>query len=115
MRRNLIVIGSLVLLVCLILSGCNQEPNTVPSEEERFIGTWWNTTQSYNQTMSLFSNGSCVFWNYAGTWEIKNGQLVIDLPSVPVSSTYDYEFSNNDNTLTLTFTENNYVEVWTRR
>lgn len=115
MRRNLIFIGSLVLIICLILSGCNQEPNTVHSEKERFIGTWLNTTQSYFLTMSLFSNGSCIFWNYAGTWEIKDGQLVINIESISLSSTYDYVFSNNDNTLTLTFTENNYVEVWVRQ
>ena len=90
------------------LSGCstqnnneNQDNNTISPEKSKFVGTWKNNT-SY-LTLDLFSDGTCTMWGNTGTWDLKDGKLVINLRSagVPFTYTYIFVFFNNDNTLKL--------------
>ncbi len=101
MKKLLVIIGIVALLVNVGLSGCNQISNNLNPEESKFVGTWKNTT-SY-MTLDLISDGTCSMWSYTGTWDLKDGKLVIDLPSVgvPFTYTYIYLFFNNDKTLKL--------------
>ena len=108
MKKQLVIIGIIALLFTVGFSGCstknnndNQDNNTINPEKSRFVGTWKNTT-SY-MTLNLFSDGICSMWGYTGTWDLKDGKLVIDLPSVgvPFTYTYIYIFFNNDKTLKL--------------
>jgi hypothetical protein len=120
MKQLLIASGITALLLCVGLSGCDQQNNTLDQEKTRFLGTWQNITTTYTQTLFFNSNGTCshhigVGNIFNGVWDLKEGNLVINLTSIGLYSEYYYEFSNNDNTLTLTFTGNNYVEVWTKQ
>jgi len=99
MKKHLVIIGIVAILVSVGLSGCNQVSNALSPEKNRFIGTWKNTT-SY-LTLDLFSDGKCTMWSYPGTWDLKDGKLVINLISVGVSLTYTYIFIFFDNDKTL--------------
>jgi len=113
MKKQFVILGIITILVSVGLSGCNQVSTTLSQENNRFIGTWKNTTS--HMTLELSSDGTCSMWNYTGTWDLKDGKLVIDLTTVGVPSTYTYIylFFNNDNTLklipTTSTTGNGYV------
>jgi hypothetical protein len=102
MKNQLVIIGIVAILVCVGLSGCNKVSNTLNPEKSKFVGTWINATSPYT-TIKLLSDGTCSYSSYTGTWDLKNGKLVIELQSVtaPFTLTYNYIFSNNDRTLSL--------------
>ncbi|KYK22323.1 hypothetical protein AYK25_02675 [Thermoplasmatales archaeon SM1-50] len=113
MKKQLLIIGIISILIYVGLSGCNEHNNTINTEEDRFIGTWHSTTGSPS-ILEFFKDGKCIY-GYNGTWELTDGKLVINLISISLITTYNYTFSNNDKTLTLTFIENNFTEVWTKQ
>jgi len=91
-----------IIITCLItgcLCGCTSE---IKSDEEKILDEWFKG----DYTFIFHSNGTAdVFWMHFSpedeiTYEIKNTQLILNLPEN--SMTYDYSFTNNDNTLTLT-------------
>lgn len=97
LKKQLIIIGMISLLVSVGLSGCDS--STV--DKDRFLGTWRETTSPLY--LVLFSDGSCSFADVSGTWDLKDGKLVLMITSGPVfTNTYHYVFSNNDKTLELT-------------
>jgi len=100
MKKQLVIIGIVTILVSIGLSGCNEVSNTLNPEKNKFVGTW----KMSELTINLFSDGTCSFMSWSGTWDLKDGKLVLDLPSAnnPTTATYNYQFSNNDTTLTLT-------------
>jgi hypothetical protein len=100
MKIQLVILGLVILLVCMVLSGCEQESNTLNPEKSKFVGTWQRTTQFGTITIIFFSNGTYAYGAIPlnGTWDLKDGKLV-SVPSGGVSITQDYTFSNNDNTL----------------
>jgi hypothetical protein len=111
MKKQLAVLGILVLLLCIGFSGCTQDksPNNdiTNADKNNFVGSWRNN--SYVQgslwssiPMDLFSNGSCTYNNVSGLWDIKDNKLVLNFTSYEVS--YGYVFSNNYSTLALIFT-----------
>jgi len=110
MKKPLVIIGIVAILVGVGLSGCNQV--RIP-EKERFVGSWQNTT-GYPSLIEFSKNGSCTY-GAVGTWDLKDGKLVINIPSYNLNDTYNYAFSNNDKTLTLTLILNNYFQVWTKQ
>ena len=97
MKKQLVIIGILAILVCSGLSGCNQINNTLNPEKSKFVGTWQNST---SLVIDLFSDGKCTFQSINGTWDLKEGKLVLVL-STGSTITYKYLFSNNDRTLSL--------------
>ena len=114
MKKKFIATGIIVILIIVGFSGCTENtPNSIDTEKNRFIGTWKSST-GYPSTLEFFKDGKCIY-GYNGTWDIGDGQLVINLTSISLESTYEYTFSNNDKTLTLTFVENNFTEVWTKQ
>jgi hypothetical protein len=113
MKKQLVIIGIVAILVSIGLSGCNDVNNTINIEKNRFIGIWQNST-GYPPILEFSKDGRCTYGGN-GTWDLIDGKLVINLPSYNLNDTYNYAFSNNDKTLTLTFTGNNYVEVWTKQ
>jgi len=110
MKKQLIIIGIVALLVCVGLSGCEQL-----SRDNRFVGTWkGNLDYSIITFFSdgTFTSGAGLFAG-SGTWEIKDGKLVLNAPNGAVS--FNFVFSNNDNTLTLTLTGSTVSEVFTKQ
>ena len=78
------------------------EENPV-NDYNRFVGTWKTPEPLTSDTMIFFSDGS-YSWSYlSGNYEIKDGNLVINLYGSGGSGTfiYSYVFSNDDNILTL--------------
>ena len=109
-KKQLIVTGTLVILISVGLSGCNEISNLLKSEKDRFIGTWissnWrpqqNNTLYAPQPHTYFSNGSCLVGDVSGTYDIKDGKLIETLANGQLTFTWNYSFSNNDTIITLT-------------
>jgi hypothetical protein len=109
-KKQFLILGIVVILVCVGLSGCDQINNALKSEMDRFIGTWvsssWQPQQNNTfyapQPHTYFSNGSCSVGNVSGTYETKDRKLVETLANGQITFTWDYSFSNNDTILTLT-------------
>jgi len=115
MKKQLVIIGIVAILVTVGLSGCNQVTNTVNPEKSKFVGTWQNTTLDLTTTINLFSDGTCSYIGLPGTWDVKDGKLVMDFTDSGVDWTYNYVFSNNDRTLSLTSTAGGLTQVYTKQ
>jgi hypothetical protein len=103
MKKQLVIIGIVVILVCIGFTGCDENNNTTNDEKNKFIGTWQNTTQEVTLTMNLFSDGNCSLYGVNGTWDLRDGKFIFVLLSDtgPLTYTYNYVFSNNDRTLSI--------------
>jgi hypothetical protein len=108
--KQLIIIGIIALLVSVGLCGCTNNP--LDTDKNKFVGTWktdvsnTNGFVNYTDTYIFFSDGtiSSTYMgsgsvNMPGSWELKDGKLIL---TVMIQKVYDYSFSNNDQTLTLT-------------
>ena len=116
MNIKLKIVGIILIILTLYLSGCNE--NIFKSDKEKIIGTWVYATTlnestvyvyyifSTNQTIEIIFlyTGEDIRAN--GTWNITNNKLIISLEEENIVS--DYSFSNNDKTLTLI--ENNGIK-----
>ena len=108
-NRKLLVIMVLQIFFVLIFVGCsnetsNQNTNSDNVDLSKFEGTWTLGDDDMIEYKFL-SNGS--YWNsatgYDGTWEVKNGKFYIEYNS-GLNFEMTYNFSDNDNTLTLVST-----------
>ena len=116
MKKQLVIIGIVTILVTVGLSGCNQVSNTLNPEKSKFVGNWINATSPYT-TIKLLSDGTCSYSSNSGAWDLKGGKLVMDLLSgdVPFTLTYNYIFSDNNETLTLTSMSGGLSRVYTKQ
>jgi len=106
MNKNLLIPVLTMMLICIGLSGCITDDISGVQKQDnsklgRFIGTW-NTEQGV--TLIFHSIEKCEFFGSSGTWEINNGTLFIVLVYTDGKNkmSFNYEFSDNDKTLTLT-------------
>ena len=118
MKKQLILIGTLAVLVCVGLSGCNQISNLFLSEADKFVGTW-NTDgiwMNVPTVLEFFSNGTVtakvelgtiVFTITDGNWSIQDKTLTMEIGDLISQTTYSYQFSSDDKILTLTDSETN--------
>ncbi|MCX6661083.1 MAG: hypothetical protein NTY91_00860 [Euryarchaeota archaeon] len=118
MKKQLILIGTLAVLVCVGLSGCNQISNLFLSEADKFVGTW-NTDgiwMNVPTVLEFFSNGTVtakvelgtiVFTITDGNWSIQDKTLTMEIGDLISQTTYSYQFSSDDKILTLTDSESN--------
>lgn len=95
MKKIALVLIILIMVSAGFLSGCD----SLKSDKDRFIGTW---KTSVGVTAVLFSDGTCTIAGVSGTWDIKDGKLVVVLANLPTQSTFTYFFSDDDKTVTLT-------------
>jgi PKD repeat protein len=104
MKGNVIILGIIILLVCVGLSGCTNTNNPTDTEKNKFIGSWYDIMHS-DKTLIFYSNNS-VKWGDSGMGEfsIENGELHLNLDATPLvgESIWGYSFSDNDTNLTLT-------------
>lgn len=112
MEKQLMIVGIAVLILTVVLSGCNE--NTSKSDEDRFIGIWIYSIDLNNETISMTydflanktfkmitsSNDEVLIVN--GTWNIKNNKLLITLEGQD-AITNDYKFSDNDTKLNIKY------------
>jgi hypothetical protein len=104
-KKQLVIIGIVAILVTVGLSGCD----ILKSDRDKFVGTW--RSDSERNDFTLFSNGTFVmpdqyYGQRTGTWSLKDGQFVMIYDPIQQGQSftldYDYTFSNNDKTITLT-------------
>jgi len=89
MKKQLVIIGIVALLVSVGFSGCNQVSNTINPEKNKFVGIWQNTTLDLTTTINLFSDGTCSYLSLSGTWDVKDGMLVMDFTDSGFTWTYN--------------------------
>jgi hypothetical protein len=106
MKKQLILIGITLFLLAYGLSGCTENKNG-PSKrnEEKVLGQWTETipgtslimTMNFMTNMSYYEsiNETRIWGTYTMTDE------TITLQSEGAIHTFQYSFSNNENTLTL--------------
>ena len=125
MKKQLLIIGIIVILLTVGLSGCNEDNNTVQSDEDKIIGTWNFSGKYNNNTLNasyIFSSNKSfeVITSYIdkiytsnGTWSITDNKLYIILEGLNKLTNY-YAFSNDNTKLTLTNSSGNIV-VFTKQ
>ena len=123
MKKLTILIGILIMLTYVGLSGCNE----IVNGNNKFVGTWDCSTEQgsiyqiyyLNSTMTLFSDGTFdgtpLLSIYSGTWDIKDNKLVFTYSGNAIMETYSYSFSNNDDTLTLTKYDSDSITICSRQ
>ena len=114
MEKQLVIVGIIVLLIAVGLSGCTNPL----SDKSKFVGAWSGTYQlpplsNLPVSITFLSDGtySASFFSgsESGTWDITDGKLVKTAGSNP-TLVYTYSFSNNDKSVTVTSTTQN--EQW---
>jgi len=98
LNKHLIVIGMTLMLLVVGLCGCNEIGNPSSSDKDRFVGTWKQNTE-YGIGFTLFSDGTGSWQVASSTWELKDGKFTIYIDGVYFI--FNYEFSNNYQTLSL--------------
>jgi hypothetical protein len=109
MKKQLIIIGIIVLLIAVGLSGCNEVNQS--NDKSKFIGTWY---KSNDLVINLLSDGTCSYLEQSGAWDVKDGKLVLELSS-GYNPSFNYAFSDSDLTLKLTSTLDGSTVVYTKR
>lgn len=127
MNKDLIIFAITILLIVVGLCGCSEsEQRQINIDKEKLIGTWANTSlnEGNNLTISytFFSNNTYIAMignsenpntlSYNGTWEITNNQLIVTIEGK--TQTGNYEFSNNDKTITITDTASGGTTILTK-
>jgi len=107
-KKQLVIIGIIILLVCLGLSGCSN----LLCDKNKFIGVWNGTYHSIllentSANITFLSDGTysanIALKPESGTWEIKDGKIVkIDMNNS--MTVYTYHFSELDKSLILNST-----------
>lgn len=115
MKKQLVIVGIVVLLVTVGLSGCTSE-NTQNSELDRFVGTWVGTHGSvsfqYNETWTFYENRSLKIvkheWDEIelGSYKLEGEELEIKIPDTEdpryvYTMWYYYNFSYDDTKLEI--------------
>ena len=75
MKKQIIIIGIIVLLVTVGLSGCNEanDLNNLTEEEQKFVGTWvYEINPDYKMIFNADKTGKRGQWD--GVWEL--GQIM---------------------------------------
>lgn len=106
-KNRVLIFGFVLLLIVSIFSGCIDE-------KSKFVGTWKDEQGDYivfksdNTLESEEESGV-----EKGTWKISNEELTINI--LGATLIFDYSFSNDDNTLTLTSKVSESIKVLTRQ
>jgi len=104
MKKQLVIIGVILLLMSAGLSGCTNNNKPLTSEELKFVGKWRNA-QLTNYTMDIYANRTFISsWKLYGVWNQQNGLFTLDYTVPDTTYTYTYAFSNDNNTLNLVLT-----------
>jgi len=107
MKKQFVIIGIIVLLSSIQLSGC-EEQNIIQADKEKFIGTWYGNQVSdfygsQNITIIFNSSGN-VDWgdSLPHTYRVEGDKLYIGYGELASGEdAYIYSFKNDYQTLTL--------------
>lgn len=102
MKQQLLIVGIVVILVGVGLSGCSRVSTKLNPDSDKFLGTWKvveiNNSTAIGDIYTFFSDGTVGLTDTMGTWEFKDGKLILDFDVHQYM--YSYSFSDNDRTLT---------------
>ena len=110
MKKQLIVVGIIVIFLIVGLSGCNS--NSTKSDEEKLIGIWIYSISLGNETASasydflsnkmfkIITSYNGEVYTVNGTWNVMDNKLLITLEGQDTVIN-DYIFSNNDTKLKI--------------
>ena len=120
-NKNCIITIISILIISVILSGCNESNNNFKSDEDRIIGTWiisedyegapitityiFNTDKTYQ----VIGKSEEITESYNGSWQISDDKLIVTIEGR--TQTGDYQFSNDDKTLTITDDSSNTTNI----
>lgn len=113
MKAQVVVIGVVCILVSVGLSGC-EETDQTGQGNDRFLGTWTNTIEDTTILLVVSADGSCSYVDDPGTWDVQDNVFVITLTN-GLTFQFQYGFSNDDTTLTLTSTAGGEPLVFTKQ
>ncbi|KYK22535.1 hypothetical protein AYK25_07130 [Thermoplasmatales archaeon SM1-50] len=114
MGKKFAVVGTIVILACIGLSGCNQISNLFLSDEDKLVGEWKNDDIwidvpkviifSLNNTFIVKGKiGTVDFSLTDGIWDMNNGILTVEIVDyLTPPKSYTYKFSEENKILTLT-------------
>ena len=119
------------MLVCVGFSGCNQISNLFLTDEEKLVGTWdsegiwfevptvivFASNGTFKAEVKLgFGNSSPIDLSLSkGKWDMDNGILTMEIVDFIPSNNYSYQFSEDNNTLTITDSDSSASYVLRRR
>jgi len=108
--KKIMIISISVLILSLLFSGCSENnSDDQKAVFSKFLGTWTGDTSSNYKNWTFYNNGSirliwdagAVDYHYWGKFCIERD--ILDIDAMPVlSMRYTYEFSSNNEILTLT-------------
>ena len=115
MKNQVIIIAIVIFLISTGLTLLMYNP--LNTEKNKFIGIWKSFEPIDTLTYEFFSNGTMKAtsfidsykkqffgnlsnYSYLGTWELKNGKLIMNASGI-FNSTLDYNFANNDTILII--------------
>jgi len=105
MNKQLMIVGITVLLLAIGLSGCEENIIPISSEEGKFVGTWEHESAYNTITIMFKSDGKYESYGQpiygAGSYEVRDGEISLNLSNTNLVLTYDYDFSNDDQGFTL--------------
>ena len=115
MKKQLIIIGIIILLVAIGLSGCTEtNTNSLNDEEKKFVGSW----ASYYKNESGGHGNITFFSNKTGdaegfiTWKVENERLVMWEKDINSQFRFIYTFKYNNTVLILTDAANGIASAW---
>jgi len=96
-RHTVLLIGIIVVIVIVVFLIARYVPF---GERAKFVGTWYQP-EFYGRAMTFYSDGSCSDFGWPGTWEIRDGKLIITAMDGTSIARWNYSFSDNGRELTL--------------
>jgi hypothetical protein len=72
-----VILGIVILLICVGLSGCEEVTNSHPIDESRFIGKWRAIQLPYDRYM-FPDNSSYSYENFNMTWEFFEDNIIYE-------------------------------------
>ena len=92
MKKRFIIMVSMCIILAGVLNGCTQI-------DSRFVGTW-NHSMIPITYVTFFSDETCNYYTEFFDWKVKDGNLVLKNENGQL--TFEFSFTDNDKTLTLT-------------
>jgi hypothetical protein len=126
MKKHKALIGIFAIVLCVILSGCNQISNLFLSDEDKLVGTWDTDgiLMDLPTVLEFFSNGTTTakvemgtidFSVNDGKWDMNQGTLTLEIGDLIPLTTYSYQFSEDNRLLTLTDNDGNDSFILTKK
>ncbi len=128
MKKQLIVVGIIILLIAVGLSGCTDNASKL---DERFVGTWI-TEQigisghiiSHSEKLIFYNSGEFAYYidnstfmdnitDY-GYYDIREGILYLSYYEGGIYDSFVFDFTNNNTTLMLTYSDNT-SQIYTKQ